>query len=116
MGVFLLLAAVTLYLYPSENGFEEVNIAVTVLGYVGFILFLVVIAYHIHHKTRHAKWNVYLTEYFQKKVNKQYKHRNIISLSGSLGNDSTYHSDHRYSEINTIPKSARFQESFLEEM
>ena len=116
MGVFLLLAAVTLYLYPSENGFEEVNIAVTVLGYVGFILFLVVIAYHVHHKTRHAKWNVYLTEYFRKKVNKQYKRHSIISLSGSLGNDSTYHSDHRYSEINTIPKSARFQESFLEEM
>ena len=45
MGTFLLLAAVVLYLYPNENGFEEVKIAITVLGYVGFVLFLIVIMY-----------------------------------------------------------------------
>jgi len=82
---------------------------------VGFILFLVVIVYHVHHKTRHTKWNIYLTEIFQKKVSKQNKRRSVISLSGSLGSDSSHHSDHRYSQINSIPKSAQFQESFLEE-
>ncbi|XP_065915609.1 uncharacterized protein [Dysidea avara] len=48
MGIFLILSTVTLYLFPSHSGYDEVNIAVNILGYFAFLLFCFVIFYHAY--------------------------------------------------------------------
>ncbi|XP_065893230.1 uncharacterized protein [Dysidea avara] len=117
MGIFLLLAAVTLYLYPSENGFEEVNIAVTVLGYVGFILFLVVIVYHVYDATKHTQWNIWLTKLFWVRVTKYCnKGNNFLPSTNSVETDFTSYSGQSYNESDGNSPYVRFQESFLEQI
>jgi len=48
MEIFLLLSALTLYFYPSENGYDDVNIVVTVFGYCAFLLFCLLILHQLH--------------------------------------------------------------------
>ena len=117
MSIFLLLAAVTLYLYPSENGFEKVNIAVTVLGYVGFILFLVVIVYHIYDATKHTQWSMWLTKLFWMKVTKYYnKTNNLLPSMNSVETNFISYSGQSYIESDGTSPYVRFQESLLEQM
>ena len=43
-GIFLVLSSATLYFHPTLNGYDKVDVAVYVLGYVAFLIFLFVIA------------------------------------------------------------------------
>ncbi|XP_065914261.1 uncharacterized protein [Dysidea avara] len=52
MSIFLLLSALTLYLYPSIYGYRHVNTAVTVFGTLAFVLFCLVILFHLHNITK----------------------------------------------------------------
>ena len=51
-GIFLLLSSIVLYFHPNVNGYRKVNIAVNVLGYTSFVVFCVIIVYHIYHATK----------------------------------------------------------------
>ena len=55
-GIFTLLSVITLYLYPTTSGYDEVNIGVNILGFVAFFLFCLVIVFHIHNVVKHTKW------------------------------------------------------------
>ena len=48
MEIFLLLSALTIYFYPSVNGYDDVNIIVTVFGYCAFSLFCLLILHQLH--------------------------------------------------------------------
>jgi len=118
MGIFLLIATITLYLYPSIDGYDEVNIVVKVLGYLSFVFFCIVVIYHVYHTTRRTQWNIYLTDMFQKKMR---KHSEKLDFSTSTaasdkGELFNYSSSNTYIELETIPKSERFRETLLEQM
>jgi len=51
-GIFLLLSSIILYFHPNVNGYRKVNIAVNIFGYTSFIVFCVIILYHIYHATK----------------------------------------------------------------
>jgi len=118
MGIFLLLATVTLYLYPSIDGYDEVNIVVKVLGYLSFVLFCVMVAYHVYHITKDTHWNIYLTNMFHKKVKKHSEKLDFLTsvAASDKGELFSYSSSSSYIELEKIPKSERFRESLLEQM
>ena len=51
-GIFLLLSSIVLYFHPNVNGYRKVNIAVNIFGYTSFVLFCVIVLYHIYHATK----------------------------------------------------------------
>jgi len=55
MTVFTILSAITLYLFPTTSGYEEVNVAVSVLGYVAFFFFCLVVFFHISKAVKDTK-------------------------------------------------------------
>ena len=55
MGIFILLSMITLYLYPSTSGYDEVNSAVNI-SYAAFFLFCLVACYHIHTALKQFAW------------------------------------------------------------
>ena len=55
MGIFILLSMITLYLYPSTSGYDEVNSAVNI-SYAAFFLFCLVVCYHIHIALKQFTW------------------------------------------------------------
>jgi len=114
MGAFLLLSAVTLYLNPTTNGFTDVNIAVSVLGYFGFTLFLLVVLYHIFMINKHTRVCVSIIEQGQ---NWQKMIKNALSfLLPSATND--IHLNHRYHAGHDHPvlPEEQYQESLFEHM
>ena len=56
MSIFIVLSMITVYLYPTDSGYERVNIAVNVLGYVSFSITCLVVAFHINDAVKHTKW------------------------------------------------------------
>ena len=56
MEIFLLLSALTLYFYPSVNGYDDVNIVVTVFGYCAFTLFCLLILHQLHNICKNKMW------------------------------------------------------------
>ena len=118
MGIFLLIATITLYLYPSTDSFDKVNIVVKVLGYLSFAFFCILVAYHVYHTTRHTHWNIYLTDMFQKKMKKHSEKLDFLTSTAASDRAELYHynSSHTYIELETLPKSERFRETLLEEL
>ena len=55
MGLFILLSMITLYLYPSTSGYDEVNYAVNI-SYIAFFLFCLVVCYHVHTALKYFTW------------------------------------------------------------
>ena len=55
MGIFILLSMITLYLYPSTSGYDDVNSAVNI-SYAAFFLFCLVVCYHIHIALKQFTW------------------------------------------------------------
>ena len=114
IGIFFLIAMVTLYLYPSTNGYEDVNIVVQVLGYLSFFMFCLVVVYHVYSATRHKLWNIYLTDCAWKVINK-YKNRYSLLWEpvNTTNHDMHDFSDHAYHR-NDNGSMVRFRESLLE--
>ena len=120
MGVFLLLSAVTLYLNPSTNGFTDVNIAVSVLGYFGFALFLLVILYHIFQISKQTPICESIIKQCQ---NWQKMIRNVLSSSlpsssNAIHLNHQYHMDHGYHCAGNSPAlpEEQYQESLFEHL
>jgi len=112
IGIFFVIATVTLYLYPSTNGYEDVNIVVKVLGYSSFFMFCLVVVYHAHSASRHKQWNIYLTECAQKFINK-YKNKYIL-LWDPVNHHMQNFSYHNIYQENDNGSMVPFQESLLE--
>ena len=108
MGIFLLLATITLYLYPNTDNFNRVNIVVKVLGYLSFVLFCAVVAYHVYHVTKNTRWNNYVRDLFWKKVNKHHQQLKVFQNSEL--------EDHSYRKLEASTEKEKFQESLLEYM
>ena len=56
MSIFIVLSVITVYLFPIYSGYERVNIAVNVLGYVAFFITCLVVVLHINNTVEHTKW------------------------------------------------------------
>ena len=66
--IFLLMSALTLYFYPSMNGYDDVNIVVTVFGYCAFLLFCLLILHQLHNTVKQKKsWYNIMAKIIQEK-------------------------------------------------
>jgi len=115
MGIFLLLSVVILYIYPSSNGFRNVNIAVEVLGYVGFVFFVLVVMYHIFQISKHTGICMSMIERYEK-VAKMVSDFTFPVLRSAHNNISVEENYRRVNESAEMPESLQFRESFLEHL
>ena len=117
IGIFFLVATVTLYLYPTTYGFEKVNIVVKVIGYFSFLMFCMLVIYHVYLATRHKHWNIYLTDRAWKVINR-YKDKYSMLWEPVHYTNSQDHGMHNFSnhiyQENDNRSMVRFRESLLE--
>ena len=108
MGLFILLSMITLYLYPSTSGYDKVNIAVNI-AYVAFILFCLIIGYHVHTSLKHLAWYKKATEAMMAKSSinnwKAIQSFSLSTVESSLDNRSDPNTNYTY-----------LRESFLEHL
>lgn len=114
---FLLISSIVLYINPTDDGYEKSDIVVRTLGCVAFVLFCVVIGYHIHYVSRKSYWYKNALEQFWNKVN-IYRDRKWIRTFFSL---NTIHREANLDRFHNmedfdIPQENKFQESFYEQM
>ena len=67
MELFVALSLISLYLYPK---YDSVNIAVNVFGYTAFLVFCLVLVYHIHNIFKYTRWFVSINVVLAKELNK----------------------------------------------
>ena len=106
-GIFILLSVITLYLYPSTSGYDEVNIAVNVLGFVAFSFFLIVIAFHIHNVIKHTKWYNRVVTVLQTRLKLKEKWEYLFPSDNK---------DLEFTDTFDLPDYSRLRESFLEQL
>ncbi|XP_065915059.1 uncharacterized protein [Dysidea avara] len=106
-GIFILLSVITLYLYPSTSGYDEVNIAVNVLGFVAFFFFLVVIVFHIHNAVKHTKWYNRVVSVLQERLKLKEKWEYLFPSETK---------DLEFTDTFDLPDYSRLRESFLEQL
>ena len=116
-GIFLLMSSIVLYLNPTSNGYQRSDIVVYCLGYVAFLLFCVVIIYHIRYVSKKYSWYISASEKFWKSMHKHRERR----LTNIFFSPSTIHQQahlNRYHNMENVKVSQenRFQESFYEQM
>jgi len=123
-AIFLLLSSTVLYIHPTANdpdskGFDGVNIAVYIFGYIAFCLFCLVIVYHIHIASRKSYWYIRLTEKFWQKLKNYQDNRmvNILFSSATITKNATINRFHNVIDMQNlnVPKEERFQDSFYED-
>ena len=111
MGIFITLSIVTLYLYPNTLGNEE-NISVNILGGAAFLLFCLIIIFHLHEALMHFTWYSKYTESLKTKFNLKKVKKNWNPLL-SVTRDVSQKPDN--SNISDSLSCAYLQESLLEE-
>ena len=111
MGIFITLAIVILYLYPSTSH-HKANIAVNILGSVAYLLFCFIILFHLHDALTHLTWYSKFTEPLKTKFNKIMP-KNWKLLQSITSKDIIHKPDK--SNIDGSLKYACLQESLLEE-
>ena len=107
-GIFILLSVITLYLYPSN---DEVNIAVKVLGFLAFSLFLVAVVFHLHDAVKHTKWYERIISFLLPKFRVKEKWEIFFLNSIRHKENRTFQDEEKHD-----PDYVRFRESFLEQM
>ena len=111
MGIFIILATVTLYLYPSTSGHKE-YVAVNILGGVAFLLFCVIIIFHLSDAVMHLTWYSKFIECLKIKFNM----KNIKSDWNPLHSIVIKNVHHKPDKENARNSSfAHLQETLLEE-
>ena len=110
MSIFLLQSAVTLYFYPSIYGYNEVNTAVIVFGALAFVLFCLVILFHVHNVCSHTTWHATVRQAFEGHFRKYLPKKSYESLIVQAQDLSLNSVEENYSSYE------HYQESFLEHM
>ena len=77
-GNFLLISSIVLYLNPTVKGYKDSDIVVNVLGTVAFLMFCIVIVYHIHFVSKKYSWYINASEKFWRKI-KKYEDKKLIN-------------------------------------
>ena len=111
MGIFIILGIVSLYLHPDTSDNKE-YITVNILGGVAFLLFCVIILFHLHDALMHLTWysnfaKVLMIKFNMKIVESDWNPLHSVALKDVRKkpiNDDTKYSNY-----------ACFQESLLEE-
>ena len=116
-GIFLLMSSIVLYLNPTSSGYKECDIVVYCLGCVAFLLFCVVIIYHIHYVSKKYSWYINASEQFWKNMHK-YRERKLINtfFSASTIQRQAYLDRYHNMEGAEVSQENRFQESLYEQM
>ena len=108
MGLFILLSMITLYLYPSTSGYDEVNSAVNI-SYLAFLLFCLVVCYHIHTALKQFTWYGKATKTLMTKSKmadwKINQHLSLSTTASSIDYKSSPYDNYSY-----------LRESFLENL
>ena len=111
MGIFITLAIVVLYLYPNTSGHKDC-IAVNILGGMAFLLFCIIIIFHLHDAVMHLTWYSKFMEGLKIKFNT----RNVKSDWNPLHSIIIKNGHHKPDNDNARNSSfAHLQESLLEE-
>ena len=113
MGIFILLSMITLYLYPSTSGYDEVNSAVNI-SYAAFFLFCLVVCYHIHIAFKQFARYGRATKTLMTKLTlkmKDWKINQHLPLSFTASNT---HSSTDYKKSPPYDNYSYLQEAFLE--
>ena len=116
-AIFLLLSSATLYFHPTLNGYDKVDVTVNVLGYLAFIVFWFVVAFHMHVVSKKSYWYITTVEKFWKKIKKYNDNKaiNILFSSATIAKNVSINRFHQMEKVD-VPKEVRFQESYYEEM
>ena len=108
MGLFILLSMITLYLYPSTSGYNEVNVAVNI-AYAAFFLFCLIMGYHVHTSLKTLAWYGKATEAMmaKSKINnwKTSQNFSLSTIANNLDDESDPNTKYTY-----------LRESFLEHL
>ena len=121
MGIFFIIATVSLYFYPSKYGYEEVNIVVKVFGYLSFVIFCLIVLYHCYYVTRHKRWNIYLTDCAWRFIKNCKDKYGVLwepdTVNFKANHDMHNFSTHTYQGVaDSSGTMVRFRESLLEYM
>ena len=116
-AIFLLMSSIVLYLNPTSNGYESSDIVVYCLGYVAFILFCVVVIYHIRYVSIRRSWYINASEKVWKKLY-EYREKKLINIFFSPEIIRQEAQLDRYHDTGNaeIPKDNQFQESMYGDM
>ena len=114
---FLLISSIVLYLNPTINGYEKSDIVVNVLGIVAFLLFCVVVVYHVHYVSKKYNWYITALEQFWRKI-EIYKERKLISvfLTASTIHKQANLDRYHIMEDLDISQENQYQESLYKQM
>jgi len=120
MGIFILLSIMALYFYPSALGYDKVNVAVSVLGSVAFVLFCFVLLLNVHNiikSTNRYSYVIYTLQETIKAKGISTKFVAMFSAGRPIDRDNVsmnrFDSSQGHSDENNY---AHLRESFLEEM
>ena len=116
-GNFLLLSSIVLYLNPTVNGYKDSDIVVNVLGIVAFLMFCVVIVYHIHFVSKKYAWYIDTSQKFWRKI-KNYEDHKLISAflsADTIHKKATLDRYHAMEDLE-ISQEEQYQEPLFEKM
>ena len=86
MGFFIILSIIVLYLYPNTPGHEEF-IAVNIIGSFAFLLFCLIITFHVNDALMHFTWYSRINETLKTKLNKKVSKLNWNPLNSIITGD-----------------------------
>ena len=109
MGIFIILAIVILYLYPSH----QECVAVNILGGVAFLLFCVIVIFHLYDTVTHHTWYSKLIDGLKIKFNMKNAKSDLNPLRSMVIKYVHHKPDNNKNARNS--SFARLQETLLEE-
>ena len=112
MGIFIILATVILYLYPNTSGHQEC-VAVNILGGVAFLLFCVIVIFHLYDTVTHLTWYSKLIDGLKIKFNTKNAKSDLNPLRSMVIKYVHHKSDNNKNARNS--SFAHLQETLLEE-
>ena len=116
-GNFLLISSIVLYLNPTVNGYKDSDIVVNVLGIVAFLMFCIVIVYHIRFVSKKYTWYIDTSQKFWKKI-KSYEDSKLISafLSADTIHKKANLDRYHAMEDLEVSQEEQYQEPLFEKM
>ena len=112
MEIFLLLGVLSLFFsfINSTSNYDNVDITVTVFGYCSFLLFLLLIVYHIYNISKEKKWFTPIAGIFSK------KHEEVTLQSANSTAMKSFTRDHitAYDGDDSNSRYDYYRESLLE--
>ena len=113
MGLYIILSIIVLYLYPNTPGHKEF-IAVNIIGSIAFLLFCLIILFHLSGALMHFTWYFRIKETLKTKLSKKVSWNPLNSIiTRDIDTNPSPRPDN--GSINDNLNYAYLQESLLDE-